>query len=130
LPCLPVDRAGSDWTPEKVPEKQDQSALCISFFFKCLPREASFCARARQRGAITIEGYPKLQLPSLRRTLGAPSSKTFGAIARYEMDAIPYRICSLRGGHPGTCLAIRGDPKKRTQDINGAFAQKYDAGNG
>src|SRR5271170_6381149 len=27
LPCWPVDKAGSDWTHEKVPQKQDQNAL-------------------------------------------------------------------------------------------------------
>jgi hypothetical protein len=47
---------------------------------------------AQWRGAITVEGYPKLPLPSLRRTLRAPECKILVAIARYEMDAIPYRI--------------------------------------
>jgi hypothetical protein len=79
LPCLPVDRAGSDWTREKVPEKQDQSALLISFFFKCLRTGRSqYATPVQQRGANTIEGCPKLQLHLLDAATAPRVQKTFG----------------------------------------------------
>ena len=84
----------------------------------------------QQREANTIEGCPKLQLPHLRRALDAHSSKTFGAVARYEMDAIPYRICSLRAGNLGTRLTLPSAAEERSQGINGDSSQRFDAGSG
>jgi hypothetical protein len=43
------------------------------------------------------------------------------AVARYEMDAIPYRICSSRAGNRGTRLAFRGCGKTQPC-INEALA--------
>ena len=71
-----------------------------------------------------IAGCPKLQLTHLRRASPAHSSKTFGAVARYEMDAIPYRICSLRAGYPGTYLAFPSAAQERSQGIKRSLLSK------
>jgi hypothetical protein len=73
------------------------------------------------RGAITNEGYPKLPLPSLRRTLYAPEFKILVAIARFEMDAIPYRIavCASNARVPAWLFRKL---QMRNQGINGAPA--------
>jgi hypothetical protein len=46
------------------------------------------------------------------------------------MDAIPYRIRSLRAGNPGTYLALSSAAQERSQGIKRAFSQRFDAGSG
>jgi hypothetical protein len=92
--------------------------LSISFFFKLLqwkePLTRPHSIGEANTSQNQIAGYPKLQLPHLRRSSPAHSSKTFGAVACYEMDAIPYRICSLRAGYPGTYLAVPSAAEERS----------------
>jgi hypothetical protein len=46
------------------------------------------------------------------------------------MDAIPYRICSLRAGYPDAYLAFSSAAQERSQGIKRAFSQRFDAGSG
>ncbi len=98
---------------------------CLSpSFSNACPGERRFARRVQQRGAITNEGYPKLQLPSLRRTLPAPVQKHLGPL--HVMKWMPYRI-GFAVCAPDTRAPVwpfRGAPKKRTQGINGALRSK------
>jgi hypothetical protein len=84
------------------------------------PEELMDNRPVQQRGAITIEGCPKLPLPSLRRASQARERKILAAIARSEMDAMPYRFADC-ASEIRTLLTAYPGAQVRTQSINRAL---------
>ena len=61
LPCSPVDRAGSDWTHERVPQKLNRNALQF-LLLSCLPGR-SYLAPPVQPGSQHLQRAAQFLLP-------------------------------------------------------------------